>query len=64
MSLAGRPVLERAGSYGAVRDRALSALREGNESPGGFRVRSPYRVIEIRRQAPQQVRATRSRRTG
>lgn len=48
MSLAGRPVLERAGTYAEVRDRALAALREGNEDRDAFRVSSPYRVIEIR----------------
>ena len=49
MSLAGRPVLERAGTYGAVREEALAILRGANEDPRAFRVRSPYRVIEIRR---------------
>jgi hypothetical protein len=39
-------VLERAGTYAAVRERALSALRDGNEDPDAFRVASPYRVIE------------------
>ena len=48
MSLAGRPLLERAGTYEATRDRALAILREANEDPGGFRVHSPYRVIELR----------------
>jgi SAM-dependent methyltransferase len=47
MSLAGRPVLERAGSYSEVREKALAALREGNEDPAGFCVSSPYRVIEV-----------------
>lgn len=49
MSLAGRPILERAGSYTKVREQALAILREGNEDPGAFRVSSPYRVIEVRR---------------
>lgn len=49
MSVAGRPVLERAGTYGAVREQALAILREANEDPQAFRVSSPYRVIEIRR---------------
>jgi hypothetical protein len=49
MSLVSRPVLERAGSYGDVREQALAILREGNEAPEGFRVSSPYRVIEISR---------------
>jgi hypothetical protein len=48
MSVAGRPVLERAGTYAEVRERAVAALREGNEDPQAFRVSSPYRVIEIR----------------
>ena len=48
LSVAGRPVLEQAGTYGEVRERALSALRQGNEDPQAFRVSSPYRVIEIR----------------
>jgi SAM-dependent methyltransferase len=49
MSVAGRPVLERAGSYSEVREQALAVLREGNEDPTAFRVSSPYRVIEVRR---------------
>ncbi|GAC1440474.1 MAG: hypothetical protein NVSMB51_19760 [Solirubrobacteraceae bacterium] len=48
MSLAARPLLERAGSYAAVREQALAALRAGNEDAAGFRVSSPYRVIEVR----------------
>ena len=48
MSVAGRPVLEQAGTYAEVRARALVALREGNADPQAFRVSSPYRVIEIR----------------
>jgi SAM-dependent methyltransferase len=47
MSLAGRPVLERAGTYGGVREQALAILREGNEDPDAFQVSSPYRVIEV-----------------
>jgi SAM-dependent methyltransferase len=49
MSVAGRPVLEHAGSYSEVREQALAILREGNEDPTAFRVSSPYRVIEITR---------------
>jgi SAM-dependent methyltransferase len=49
MSIAGRPVLERAGSYAEVREQALAILREANEDPLAFRVTSPYRVIEVRR---------------
>jgi SAM-dependent methyltransferase len=49
--VAGRPVLERAGGYGHVRDEALAILREANEDPEAFRVFTPYRVIEVRRAA-------------
>ena len=49
VSVAGRPVLQRAGVYDQVRDEALRILREGNEDPQAFRVFSPYRVIEIHR---------------
>jgi hypothetical protein len=49
LSLAGRPVLERVGTYRQVRDEALAILRRGNEDPKAFRVSSPYRVIEIYR---------------
>jgi SAM-dependent methyltransferase len=47
MSIAGRAALERAGTYGQVRDEALAILRQGNEDPQAFRVSSPYRVIEV-----------------
>lgn len=47
MSVAGRAVLERAGTYRQVRDEALAILRRGNEDPQAFRVSSPYRVIEV-----------------
>lgn len=47
MSIAGRPVLERAGTYSGVREQALAILREANEDPQAFRVSSPYRVIEV-----------------
>lgn len=50
LSIAGRPVLERAGTSQAVREQALAILREGNEDPSAFRVTSPYRVIEVRHQ--------------
>jgi ubiquinone/menaquinone biosynthesis C-methylase UbiE len=49
VSIAGRPVLERAGTYNQVRSEALRILRQGNEDPHGFRVSSPYRVIEVHR---------------
>jgi SAM-dependent methyltransferase len=47
MSLAGRPLLERAGTYAALREEAIGALRAGNEDPAAFRVTSPYRVIRL-----------------
>lgn len=47
MSVASRPLLERAGRYAAAREEALAALREGNESVDSFHVTSPYSVIEI-----------------
>ena len=49
VSVAGRPVLERIGTYGRVRKEALRLLREGNEDPQAFCVSSPYRVIEVHR---------------
>lgn len=49
VSVAGRPVLERAGTYSQVRDEALRILRQGNEDPQAFRVSSPYRVTEVHR---------------
>ena len=49
VSVAGRPVLERAGTYRQVRHEALRILRQGNEDPQAFRVFSPYRVIEVHR---------------
>jgi SAM-dependent methyltransferase len=49
MSVAGRAVLERAGTYSEVRDRALAILRDANEDPDAFEVSSPYRVIEVSR---------------
>lgn len=57
MSLAGRPVLEQAGTYAEARELALAALREGNEDPDSFRVTSPYRVIEIRHQTASRENA-------
>jgi len=49
VSVAGRPALERAGTYGQVRNEALRILRHGNEDSQAFRVSSPYRVIEVHR---------------
>ena len=48
LSIAWRGALEQAGTVAAVREEALAVLREGNEDPSAFRVRSPYRVIEVR----------------
>ena len=47
--VAGRPALERAGTYSQVRNEALGILRQGNEDPQAFRVSSPYRVVEVHR---------------
>src|SRR3954453_1551589 len=47
MSLAGRPLLERAGTYAALRQEALGVLRAGNEDAARFRVTSPYRVVRL-----------------
>jgi SAM-dependent methyltransferase len=50
MSVAGRPLLERAGTYDEVREKALTILREANEDPAAFRITAPYRVLEITRE--------------
>ena len=47
MSLAGRPLIEAAGTYPALREEAIGVLRAGNEDPTGFRVTSPYRVMRL-----------------
>lgn len=52
MNVVARPVLERAGTASAAREEALAALKAGNEDPDGFRVHSPYRLIEVRRRSP------------
>ena len=44
-----RPILERAGTYEAVRARALAVLSAANESPDGLAVTSRYRVLELTR---------------
>jgi SAM-dependent methyltransferase len=49
MSVASRPLLERAGRYEAARERAIAILRDGNEDPERFRVTSRYRVIRVER---------------
>src|SRR4051794_4298860 len=51
MSVTARPLLERAGTYPALREQAIAALRAGNEDPAGFRATSPYRVLRISRPA-------------
>ncbi len=64
LSPARRETLERAGTYEATCERALAVLREANEDPEGFRVHSPYRVIELtafNRQPPGPVAGFRSR---
>ncbi len=48
LSPARREPLERAGTYAATCERALAVLEDANEDPAGFRVHSPYRVIELR----------------
>jgi len=49
MSIAGRPILERAGTYPRLREEALDTLRAGNQDPDGFRITSPYRVLRLTR---------------
>lgn len=49
MGVAARPVLERAGIAEDATDKALAILREGNEDPAHFKIRSPYRLVEVRR---------------
>jgi SAM-dependent methyltransferase len=50
MSLATRPLLESAGLYDEVGREGVAVLRGGNLDPTGFRVTSPYRVLELRPQ--------------
>lgn len=47
MNLAAKPVLDRAGSYAAARERAIAVLEGANEAREGFRVTSRYRVFEL-----------------
>jgi SAM-dependent methyltransferase len=49
MSIAARELLQRAGTYEAVRRQAVAALRDGNEDGRRFRATSRYRVIGLRR---------------
>ncbi len=48
MSVAMRPALEATGTLDDVSAKALEILRSGNEDPGGFRVTSRYRIVELR----------------
>jgi hypothetical protein len=47
MSIAARPIIERAGVAKDLREQLLEILREGNEDPAAFRVTSRYVVIEL-----------------
>ena len=42
-----RPILERAGTYDAIRAKVLEDLKTSNEAPDGFAVTSRYRVIQF-----------------
>ncbi len=44
-----RPILQRAGTYEAVRTQALAVLTAANESPERFAVTSRYRVLALTR---------------
>lgn len=48
MSVATRPLLERAGTYDEVRGQMISALAAHNEDPSGLRLTSRYLIAEIR----------------
>jgi SAM-dependent methyltransferase len=48
MQLAARAVLEPAGTLAEVQAEVAAALRDSNEDPSAFRVRSPYRLIRLR----------------
>ena len=48
MSLAVRPVVERAGVADQVRAAMTAVLRDANEDPDGFLVHSPYAVHTLR----------------
>ena len=52
MTVAGLPILERAGTAETTRKQALAVLREGNEDSSRFRVTNPYRLIGLQRQTP------------
>ena len=53
MAIMTRPVLEKAGTFDQARSQALAILREANEDPTAFRIRSPYRVLELHPRAPK-----------
>lgn len=48
MSVAMKPLLEKAGNLETMEEEALAVLRDQNEDPAGFRVTSRYRVFEVR----------------
>jgi hypothetical protein len=48
MAQAIRPVIERAGVETEIREAMTAVLREANEDSGGFLVRSPYVIHELR----------------
>jgi SAM-dependent methyltransferase len=48
MSVAMRPVLERAGSYEQALAESQAIIRARNENPDGFLITSAYRIAEIR----------------
>lgn len=47
MSIAGRALLDRAGTFDATRDQAIAVLEDANEDPSALLLHSPYRVIEL-----------------
>jgi ubiquinone/menaquinone biosynthesis C-methylase UbiE len=49
MSLAVKPLLEKAGTTPAMQREVLQVLERGNEDPEAFRATSRYRVVEVRR---------------
>jgi SAM-dependent methyltransferase len=49
MTIAARDLLQRVGTYEAVRSQILAALRDGNEDPQRFRTTCRYCVIRLRR---------------
>jgi SAM-dependent methyltransferase len=49
LAIAARPVLEGAGKADEVREEMRRIYLEGNEDPRGFRVTSPYVIVELSR---------------